>query len=213
MNLNTSKEDAEALLDVYSQRVRAKQLADGLQRDPINQLAHLTDAVLEEMRDENIQHSGEVMDALYSAGHRLLKLTSSSEKRSPLRMLVVEDDFSSRVLLQGLLSKYGECHIAVNGKEAVQAFISAHKSDLPYDFICMDIQMPELNGQQAVEQIRALEAAHDVYAGTVKIFMTTGLHDPKDVVSSFDALCDAYLVKPIDQWKLEEILVSFGLSS
>ncbi len=213
MNLNTTEEEAPVLLDVNSQKVQAKQLAEGLQRDPINQLTQLTDAVLTEMRDGNIEHSGEVVDALYSAAHRMLKMASSGQNRSPLRMLVVEDDFASRVVLQGLLSKYGECHIAVNGKEAVDAFISARKSGLPYHLICMDIRMPELNGQQAVEQIRALEAEHDIYAGKVKIFMTTGMHDPSDVVSSFNALCDAYLVKPIDGWKLEETLVSFGLTS
>jgi chemotaxis protein histidine kinase CheA len=42
-----------------------------------------------------------------------------------LRMLLVEDDFTSRLLLQTFLSRYGECHIAVNGQEAVEAARSA----------------------------------------------------------------------------------------
>jgi len=33
-----------------------------------------------------------------------------------MRTLIVEDDYTSRLLLQSLLSRYGECHIAVNGK-------------------------------------------------------------------------------------------------
>ena len=40
-------------------------------------------------------------------------------------MLLVEDDFASRLLLQTFLSRYGECHIAVNGREAVEAFRAA----------------------------------------------------------------------------------------
>ncbi len=36
-----------------------------------------------------------------------------------MRILIVEDDFTSRKLLQRLLSQYGECDIAVNGEEAV----------------------------------------------------------------------------------------------
>ena len=39
-----------------------------------------------------------------------------------MRTLIVEDDFTSRLLLQSLLAQYGECHIAVNGREAVEAF-------------------------------------------------------------------------------------------
>src|ERR1017187_6486405 len=35
--------------------------------------------------------------------------------------LLVEDDFASRLLLQTFLSRYGECHIAVNGREAVRS--------------------------------------------------------------------------------------------
>ena len=45
-----------------------------------------------------------------------------------MRTLIVEDDFTSRLLLQSFLSPYGECHIAVNGKEAVAAFRAAQES-------------------------------------------------------------------------------------
>jgi two-component system chemotaxis response regulator CheY len=38
-----------------------------------------------------------------------------------MRTLIVEDDFTSRLLLQTFLSRYGECHVAINGKEAVEA--------------------------------------------------------------------------------------------
>ena len=45
-----------------------------------------------------------------------------------MRTLIVEDDFASRLLLQTFLSRYGECHIAVNGKEAVAAFRAARRA-------------------------------------------------------------------------------------
>jgi len=38
-----------------------------------------------------------------------------------MKTLVVEDDFTSRLLMQTLLSRYGECHIAVSGNEALKA--------------------------------------------------------------------------------------------
>jgi len=120
-----------------------------------------------------------------------------------MRTLIVEDDFTSRLLLQSFLSQYGECHIAVNGKEAVTAFRAAQESRQRYDLICMDIMMPEMDGQAAVKEIRALEEAGGTLSTTgAKIIMTTALDDVKNVVQSFQALCDAYLFKPIDTGKL-----------
>ena len=120
-----------------------------------------------------------------------------------MRTLIVEDDFASRLLLQSFLSRYGECHIAVNGKEAVAAFRAAQRAGNEYDLICMDIMMPEMDGQTAVKEIRALEEAGGTLSTNgVKIIMTTALDDVKNVVQSFKSLCDAYLFKPIDTGKL-----------
>ncbi len=128
-----------------------------------------------------------------------------------LRVLVVEDDFVSRVLLQGLLSKYGECHIAVNGREAVDAFRVALDSGQGYDVICMDIKMPEMDGPAALEQIREIEASHNIYLTRARIFMTTSVRDMRTIVGAFKLICDAYLFKPIDGAKLEDHLRAFGL--
>jgi len=120
-----------------------------------------------------------------------------------MHTLIVEDDFTSRLLLQSFLSKYGECHIAVNGKEAVAAFCAAQKDGQAYDLICMDIMMPEMDGHDAVKEIRAIEEEGGTLSTNgVKIIMTTALGDPKNVVQSFKSLCDAYLFKPIDTGKL-----------
>jgi len=120
-----------------------------------------------------------------------------------MRTLIVEDDFTSRFLLQTFLSKYGECCIAVNGNEALDAFRAAAASGQKYDLICMDIMMPEMDGQTAIRQIRALEvAAGTLSTNGVKIIMTTALDDARNVVQSFHSLCDAYLFKPIDTVKL-----------
>jgi two-component system chemotaxis response regulator CheY len=120
-----------------------------------------------------------------------------------MRTLIVEDDFTSRLLMQSLLSRYGECHIAVNGLEAVEAFRHALDVGQPYDLICMDIMMPEMDGQSAVREIRACEAARGTLSTQgVKIVMTTALGDVKNVVESFKLLCDAYVFKPIDKGNL-----------
>jgi two-component system chemotaxis response regulator CheY len=120
-----------------------------------------------------------------------------------MKTLIVEDDFTSRLLLQTLLSPYGECHIAVNGKEAVDAFRTAWEFGSKYDLVCMDIMMPEMDGQTALTEIRAAEEGAQVLSkDAVKVIMTTALHDIKEVMKAFTGLCDAYLFKPIDAGKL-----------
>jgi two-component system chemotaxis response regulator CheY len=123
-------------------------------------------------------------------------------RRAPewrFRALLVEDDFTSRLLLQTFLSCYGDCHIAVNGLEAVGAFRAALDNGLKYDLICMDIMMPEMDGGEAVRQIRALEESRGVLSTVgAKIIMTTAVSELKEVSRCFHDLCDSYLVKPID---------------
>jgi two-component system chemotaxis response regulator CheY len=129
-----------------------------------------------------------------------------------MKTLIVEDDFTARLTLQKFLSRYGECHIAVSGKEAVDAFRMAAESASGYDLICMDILLPEMDGRTAVREIRSLERERGILSRNgAKIIMTTALDDMKEVIRSFQELCDAYLVKPIDLPDLRSHLVSFGL--
>ena len=129
-----------------------------------------------------------------------------------MRTLIVEDDFTSRILLQSFLSRYGECHIAVNGNEAVDAFRAAGENAAGYDLVCMDILMPQMDGTEALRRIRAIEAAVGrLPPKGARIIMTTGLDNSKSVMESFRESCDAYLVKPIDTGKLLGHLRTFGL--
>jgi CheY-like chemotaxis protein len=60
----------------------------------------------------------------------------------------------------------------------------------------MDIMMPEMDGQTAVQEIRALEGAAGFFSTSgARIIMVTALDDVKNVVKSFRALCDAYVFK------------------
>ena len=115
-----------------------------------------------------------------------------------MKILIIEDDFTNRLLLKEILKKFGEAEIAVNGKEALLAVSMALKNNEPYDLICLDIMMPEMDGQQALKEIRALEKSQcDVSFEGSKIIMTTALRDIKNVMDAYGSLCDAYLTKPI----------------
>jgi two-component system chemotaxis response regulator CheY len=127
-------------------------------------------------------------------------------------LLVVEDDFASRLVLQTFLARIGECHVAVNGVEAVEAVRATLEHGRRYDLICMDIMMPEMDGREAVRQIRELEEAHGILStyGS-KIVMTTAVDEVKEVIRCFQVLCDSYLTKPIDLAKLNSLMHSYQL--
>ena len=74
-----------------------------------------------------------------------------------MKTLIVEDEFTSRRLLQKILAAYGECDIAIHGKEALEAFRLARDEREPYDLICLDIMMPEMDGQETLKMIRKTE--------------------------------------------------------
>ncbi len=130
-----------------------------------------------------------------------------------MRVLVVEDDFISRKLLTTLLGHYGECDIAVDGREAVDAYRLSLDEGNHYDLICMDIMMPKLDGQSALREIRELEKEKAVSASQeVKVIMTTALDDPKNVMEALNkGGAAAYLVKPLDKKKLIEEVKKLGL--
>ncbi len=130
-----------------------------------------------------------------------------------MRALVVEDDFTSRKLLQKILSPFGDVDIAVNGLEAIDAFKLSLSEDRPYDLICMDIMMPEMDGQQALKKVRALEKEHHIApADEVKVVMTTALDDPKNVVEAYyKGGATSYVPKPIDKHMLLHLLKNLGV--
>jgi Response regulator containing CheY-like receiver domain and AraC-type DNA-binding domain len=129
-----------------------------------------------------------------------------------MRTLIVEDDFVCRRLLQSMLKPYGEVDIAVNGVEALEAFKLALEEQKCYNLICIDILMPEMNGQELLKNIREYEEMMGIYGmDNVKIIMTTSIGDFGNIKSAFVEQCDAYMVKPIERKKLDEKLVELGL--
>jgi len=121
-----------------------------------------------------------------------------------MRTLIVEDDVISRRFLQKLLSPFGECHIAVNGKEAAENFSLALAEGEPYDLVCLDIMMPEMDGQECLKIIRSLERENKIPPNNeAKVFMVTAIDSMKSVMEAYyRGGCTAYLVKPIDTEKL-----------
>jgi two-component system chemotaxis response regulator CheY len=188
--------------------------------DIIRVLLHVTSTMRDMIRNPGASNQADIAELMSALGS--LRQDQRPSLEAPvshahkggmfLRTLLVEDDFASRLLLQTFLSCYGECHIAVNGREAVEAVRHLLERGRRYDLICMDIMMPEMDGREAVRQIRAIEEQHGILSTYgMKIVMTTAVDDMKEVIRCFQELCDSYLTKPIDLTELMKHMSSYGL--
>jgi len=131
-----------------------------------------------------------------------------------MKILIVEDDFTSRKLLHKLLLPFGDADLAVNGREALNAFRVALEEGAPYALVCLDIMLPELDGQAVLKELRALEAQRGLTGlDGCKVIMTTALNDGKNIMQAFKSQCEGYLIKPIDRQKLLDQLQELGLAA
>lgn len=130
-----------------------------------------------------------------------------------MRILIAEDDFASRKFMLKFLSKYAEVDATVDGQEAAAAFELALEDGTPYDLVCLDIMMPNMNGIEALQAIRGLEADFGIdRSNRARVIMTTALNEVKQVDQAFDLGCEGYAVKPIDTDKFLVIMEKMGLN-
>lgn len=130
-----------------------------------------------------------------------------------MRFLVVDDDFETRKLVQRLLRPFGEVDVALDGEEAVEAFRQALKDGEAYDLITLDILMPNVDGQQALREIREIEKEHDVPKEfQVKVIMISGLDDSEQLHDAFFlGGATSYMVKPINHTILLQEIDKLGI--
>lgn len=113
-----------------------------------------------------------------------------------MRILIVDDDFTSRKLLARSVRELGMVDQACEGEEGWQAYQDALSED-PYDLILLDIVMPSMDGVELLRKIRADEKARGVTGPRrCAIAMATMLSDKDTVLASFRDEADGYIVKP-----------------
>ncbi|MGV8981050.1 response regulator [Clostridium sp.] len=129
-----------------------------------------------------------------------------------MKILIAEDDMTSRKFLSKVLSKYGECDLVIDGMEALDAYLISVKDEEPYDVICLDIMMPKVDGIKVLKAIRDFEKQRGILPeSTVKIIMITALVDDEYAKTAMELGCMAYVSKPIDIDKLNEIINSLKI--
>ena len=121
---------------------------------------------------------------------------------SSFRVLVVEDNFNNMLLASSLIKRVipnVELIEAENGKIALDKIIS-----LKPDLVFMDVQMPEMDGNESTFKLREYESKKNIKR-TIVVGLTAGASiDKKD--KALNSGMDDFLTKPIETSKLESIL-------
>jgi PAS domain S-box-containing protein len=123
---------------------------------------------------------------------------TAAELPPALRILLAEDNPTNQKVMQLMLTRLGHhVDIVSNGVQAVQATLREH-----YDVVLMDVQMPQMDGLRATQQIRAeLPAVNQPHIVAVTANALTD-----DRVTCLRAGMDDYLAKPFKPAELSDIL-------
>ena len=113
-----------------------------------------------------------------------------------LKALIVEDSASSQIMLQSILSVHAQCDGALDGVSAIGKFRDAVLTDQPYDFICMDITMPKMDGKTALSIMREIERQKG--KGETPVIMITSAGSTLNRIETMHELrATSFLTKPI----------------
>jgi len=118
----------------------------------------------------------------------------------PLRILLAEDSLINQRVAIGFLERWGhQVTIVDNGQKAIEAV-----TNQPFDLVLMDLQMPDVGGCEAVQQIRQ----HEQRTGSprVPIVAMTAEAMKGDRERCLAAGMDDYLAKPIESDELYRII-------
>jgi two-component system cell cycle response regulator len=111
-----------------------------------------------------------------------------------VRILIADDEATSRLVLAGVLRKFGhEVSVAEDGTAAWEAM---RRPDAPA-LAVLDWMMPGLTGPEVCRLVRTLPSDEPPY-----LILLTSLAEKADVVAGLEAGADDYLAKPFDPGEL-----------
>jgi signal transduction histidine kinase/CheY-like chemotaxis protein len=124
-----------------------------------------------------------------------------------MRVLVVDDNASSREILQALLESMSfEVTVAASAEEGISEFEKEAKGN-PYQLVVMDWKMPGMDGIKACEVIKR----HAGIPTNPKIIIATAYGREEMMKRSEKAGADGFLIKPVSQSVLFDVIMeAFG---
>ena len=180
----------------------------------------ITKKIIEEMQGtievESIVNSGSTFTIKLPIIDPPISLTKSKNYENTIgkiaiknhrpSILIVDDAEENRILMDAYLKQI-DCTLdfADNGHIAVEKCIQNK-----YDLILMDIQMPIMNGYDAIEEIRKYEKEYELVPSY--IVALSAYQQKSDIEKAFDKGCNYYLYKPIQKQQfLDFFKTAFGL--
>lgn len=124
------------------------------------------------------------------------------------RVLLIDDYEADNFMHEMLFEEMGcvdEIVVKLNGREALDYLTTPQQGQLPRpDLICLDINMPVMNGWEFLAAYEALD--EDMRGGVVLMMLTTSLNpDDKSLADSNEAISD-FVSKPLTREALGELL-------
>ncbi len=111
-----------------------------------------------------------------------------------MKLLIAEDDFTSRRILEAILAKWGYEVISVaDGSKALEVLESENAPKLAI----LDWMMPEIDGAEVCRRLRKIETSTPTY-----IILLTSFGSKKDIIKGLEAGADDYITKPFDNDEL-----------
>lgn len=121
--------------------------------------------------------------------------------RYPLQILAVEDDVVNQVVITESLRVMGyRISMAENARQALELV-----AQNTFDLILMDVQMPEISGIEATEQIRKLDNGH-----RITIIALTADSSVENQRKCYEAGMDDFLMKPFNLPALQAMLIKWA---
>lgn len=134
--------------------------------------------------------------------HPAYEFNHTLGERFPLNILVAEDNLINQTVIEGILEKMGfQVDIVSDGNEVLEAL-----EDTFYDLIFMDIQMPELDGLSATQEI--LQTFANKHRPVIIAMTANAMSGVRE--QYLNAGMDDYISKPFKLKDLEQAIVKWG---
>jgi CheY-like chemotaxis protein len=121
-----------------------------------------------------------------------------------VRLLVVDDNETNRLLLERLLHAWGcVVELTEGGAQALQALRTAARSGTPFDIAVLDMQMPDMDGEMVCAAIK-----DDPEISDVMLLMMTSMGQRGDAARMKALGFSAYLAKPVKEREFRDTLAT-----
>jgi CheY-like chemotaxis protein len=121
-----------------------------------------------------------------------------------LRVLVVDDNPTNRLVMQKILSSFGCRPVTLgNAYEVVDTLYAGIQNKDPFGMVILDMQMPEKDGENILQEIKSGKGLKDI-----PVIMLTSLGSRGDANRLLSLGCSGYLVKPIRKDQLLDTLLA-----